>query len=68
MLDEKYVSEIVAKVVKSMDIQDVCTKQKGVFDTMEEALEAVKKARELYREYSIEQREKIISCICKNLI
>lgn len=68
MLDEKYVSEIVAKVVKSMDIQDVCTKQKGVFDTMEEALEAVKKARELYREYSIEQREKIISCIRKLIL
>ncbi len=68
MLDEKYVSEIVAKVVKSIDIQDACTKQKGVFDTMEEALEAVKKARELYREYSIEQREKIISCIRKLIL
>ena len=68
VLDEKYVSEIVAKVVKSIDIQDACTKQKGVFDTMEEALEAVKKARELYREYSIEQREKIISCIRKLIL
>lgn len=65
MLDEKYVSEIVARVVKSMDVEDACRKQKGVFDTMEEALEAVTKARDLYRGYSIEQREKIISCIRK---
>ena len=68
MLDEKYVSEIVAKVVKSMDVEDACRKQKGVFDTMEEALEAVTKARELYRGYSIEQREKIISCIRKLIL
>ncbi len=65
MLDEKYVSEIVAKVVKSIDIKDAAKKQKGVFDTMEEALEAVKTARELYRGYSIEQRERIISSIRK---
>lgn len=65
MLDEKYVSEIVAKIVNSIDVKDACTKQKGVFDTMEEALEAVSKARELYRDYSIEQREKIIACIRK---
>lgn len=65
MLDEKYVSEIVAKIVNSIDIKDACRKQKGVFDTMEEALEAVSKARELYRGYSIEQREKIIACIRK---
>lgn len=65
MLDEKYVSEIVAKVVKNIDFNEACKKQKGVFDTMEEALEAVKAARELYKEYSIEQRERIISCIRK---
>ncbi len=65
MLDEKYVSEIVAKIVNSIDVKDACRKQKGVFDTMEEALEAVSKARELYRGYSIEQREKIIACIRK---
>ena len=48
MIDEKYVSEIVAKVVKNIDIKGNCSckRQKGVFDSMEEALEAVSKARE----------------------
>ena len=63
MLDEKYVSEIIQKVVSSINIEEACNKQKGVFDTMEEALEAVAKAREIYKGYSIEQREKIISVI-----
>ena len=63
MLDEKYVSEIVQKVVSKINIDEAVTRQKGVFDTMEEALEAVSKARELYRGYTIEQREKIIACI-----
>ena len=63
MLDEKYISEIVESVVSKMDLCDCCNKQKGVFDTMEEALEAVAKARELYRGYTIEQREKIIAVI-----
>ena len=63
MLDEKYISEIVESVVSKMDLCDCCNKQKGVFDTMEEALEAVAKARELYKGYTIEQREKIIAVI-----
>ena len=63
MLDEKYISEIVESVVSKMDLCQCCDKQKGVFDTMEEALEAVAKARELYRGYTIEQREKIIAVI-----
>ncbi len=63
MVDEKYISEIVEKVVSKINIEDACKKQKGVFDSMEEALEAVAKARELYRNYSIEQREKIIAVI-----
>ena len=63
MIDEKYISEIVEKVVSKIDLDDACKKQKGVFDTMEEALEAVAKARELYKEYSVEQREKMIAVI-----
>ena len=55
------VSEIVASVVKSM----TATKQaqKGVFSTMTEALAAVDKAYKQYKEYSIEQREKMIAKI-----
>ncbi len=65
MVDEKYVREIVAKVVEKIDVQEELKSQLGVFDTMGEALEAVKKARELYRNYTIEQRERIISNIRK---
>jgi len=65
MMDEKYVSEIVASVVKSMTSEKSASgaKQKGVFPTMSEALAAVEKAYKQYRDYSIEQREKMISKI-----
>lgn len=65
MMDEKYVSEIVASVVKSVTAEkkSAGTKQKGVFATMTEALEAVDKAYRQYRSYTVEQREKMISKI-----
>lgn len=61
MLDERYVNEIVASVVKSM--VGNTNHQKGVFPTMSQALEAVNKAYGEYRAYSIEQREKMIAKI-----
>ncbi len=61
MLDERYVSEIVASVVKSMAAEP--KHKKGVFATMSEALEAVNKAYKLYRSYSVAQREKMIAKI-----
>ncbi len=61
MLDERYVNEIVASVVKSM--VGNANHQKGVFPTMAQALEAVNKAYNEYRAYSIEQREKMIAKI-----
>ena len=61
MLDERYVSEIVASVVKSM--ADKPSHLKGVFPTMTEALAAVDKAYKQYRSYSVAQREKMISKI-----
>ena len=61
MLDEKYVSEIVASVVKSM--QGTPSRQRGVFPTMSEALAAVDKAYKQYRSYSVAQREKMIAKI-----
>lgn len=60
MLDEKYISEIVASVIGSMTNTK---KQIGVFDTMAEALSAVDKAYKQYRSYTIEQREKMIAKI-----
>lgn len=63
VVDEKYISEIVANVVNSMGGTVNAPKQKGVFDTMEEALEAVQKAYKQLRGYTVEQREKMISRI-----
>ncbi len=65
MENEKLISEIVSSVIKSMDIDKnkIALKQKGVFDTMSEALAAVQKAYKEYRDYSIEQREKMIAKI-----
>ncbi len=64
MLDERYVSELVASVINSMNnTTGTSSKQKGVFPTMGEALEAVNKAYQQYRSYTIEQREKMISKI-----
>ena len=48
-MDERTVNEIVASVVKSMT--GAKQSQKGVFQTMSEALAAVDKAYKQYRSY-----------------
>lgn len=65
MENEKFISEIVANVIASMekDGKKCEMNQKGVFDTMEEALAAVDKAYKEYKSYSVAQREKMISKI-----
>ncbi len=63
VIDEKYVSEVVANVVKTMKEAEKAPKLKGVFDTMSEALEAVNKAYKELRSYSVAQREKMIANI-----
>lgn len=65
MENEKLISEIVSNVIASMEKsgKPLGIKQKGVFDSMSEALSAVEKAYKEYRGYSIEQREKMISKI-----
>lgn len=67
MQNEKYISEIVANVIKSMQNETAApapTKRlKGVFDTMSEALAAVEVAYKQLRGYSVEQREKMIAKI-----
>ncbi len=66
MIDEKQISEIVRKVVSDMNIDaKPAKKQLGVFDTMEEAIEACNKAYEVFRYYNKEQRENIIKEIRK---
>ena len=45
MIDEKQISEIVKKVMSDMNIEEKPKrKQLGVFDTMEEAIDACNKA------------------------
>ncbi|MBQ3573479.1 MAG: aldehyde dehydrogenase EutE, partial [Clostridia bacterium] len=63
VVDEKYISEIVANVVSSIANKPQEPKQKGVFDSMSEALAAVEVAYKQFRSYSVEQREKMISVI-----
>ena len=60
MVDEKYISRIVESVIQNMDVKPD-KNLKGVFDTMEEALEAVSKAYTQFRSYTVEQREKMIA-------
>lgn len=62
MIDERYVQEIVASVVRSV-AADGKKNLKGVFPTMTEALAAVNKAYGELKNYTVEQREKMISKI-----
>lgn len=64
MIDEKQISDIVRKVISDMEVKPP-RKQIGVFDTMEEALEACKRAYQTFRSYNKEQRENIIKEIRK---
>ncbi len=69
MIDENKVSQLVKDVLSEMNLSDVkvpsARKQLGVFDTMEEALDAVNKAYTQFRKYNKAQRENIISEIRK---
>ena len=66
-MEEKYISEIVANVIRSMgsDAAPLVKKthQLGVFESMTDALNAVNKAYIEFKKYSVEQREKMISKI-----
>ena len=66
MNNEKYISEIVASVLKSMQGNTSCqgsTHLKGVFSSMTDALAAVDKAYKELKSYSVEQREEMIKNI-----
>ena len=63
MIDEKLISQIVENVISNMNGDTVSVGSKGVFDSMTDALAAVKKAYAQFRSYSVAQREKMISNI-----
>ena len=64
-LNENYINQIVQNVVKNLEKAAPQQRLKGVFDSMTDALEAVNKAYQFYRSYSIAQREKMIANIRK---
>lgn len=64
-MNEAEVRKIVESVILHMEGETPERKQKGVFATMEEALEAVQKAYRQFRSYNLEQREKMIDNIRK---
>ena len=56
-IDEKQLEQIVRNVLSGMEKeQEPKRHQLGVFDTMEEAIEALYKAYALFRNYNREQR------------
>lgn len=69
MNNEKYISEIVASVIKSMNGEQTSavvtggTHLKGVFTSMTDALQAVNKAYMELKKYSVAQREEMIKNI-----
>ena len=65
-LNEKYIQEIIEKVVSSVKSENAIVggrQLKGVFATMGEALAAVDKAYKEFKGYSVAQREKMIAKI-----
>lgn len=66
-IDEAQVSEIVKAVMSAVkDKEDVNTAaQKGVFESMTDALAAVDKAYKQFRSYTVAQREQMIANIRK---
>lgn len=68
MDNEKYISEIVANVIKSINAGGEVktpgtTHKKGVFTSMTDALQAVNKAYNELKNYSVAQREEMIKNI-----
>ena len=62
-INENLVQEIVQEVMAKMQIADAPTGKHGVFKEMNDAVAAAKKAQVVVRNMSMDQREKIITCI-----
>ncbi len=64
-LNENMVQDIVKEVLAKMQISEAPTGKHGVFTDMNEAVEAAKKAQQVVKRMSMDQREKILSIIRK---
>ena len=62
-VNEQMVQDIVKEVLARFQMSGEAGKQLGVFTDMNEAIEAAKRAEEVVRRMTIDQREKIISNI-----
>ena len=64
-MNEKMVNDIVQEVIAKLQISENPTGKHGVFNDMNDAIEAAKEAQKVVRTMSMDQREKIISNIRK---
>lgn len=64
-LNENMVQDIVKAVVAKMQIAESTSGKHGVFQDMNEAIEATKKSQQIVKRMSMDQREKILSIIRK---
>ena len=62
-ISESMVQEIVQEVMAKMQIADAPAGKHGIFKEMNDAIEAAKKADQVVRKMSMDQREKILTSI-----
>ena len=62
-VSEQMVQDIVAQVLANMQISSDTAGSHGVFATMDEAVEAARKAQTVIGAMPMDHREKIITCI-----
>ncbi len=64
-VNEAQIQDIVRQVLKSMNVAGVSCTGNGIFESMEEAIEASVKAQKVMKQMSMDGREKIITAIRK---
>ncbi len=64
-VNEAQIQDIVRQVLKSMNVAGVSCTGNGIFESMEEAIEASMKAQKVMKKMSMDGREKIIANIRK---
>ena len=62
-ISESMVQDIVQEVMTKMQIAEAPAGKHGIFKDMNEAIEAAKASQKIVRKMSLDQREKIITCI-----
>ena len=64
-VNEQLVQDVVKEVMAKLQLQSAPAKAKGVFEDMNDAIAAAKKAQQYIHRMSMDQREQIISNIRK---